>query len=108
MRRPCREGQSRTMHQHPNAPRDQAMDDVTVRDNPDESRFDVFVEEALAGFSMYEELGEGSARQRIFHHTEVFDAFGGRGLAGILTREALQSSVRAGYRIVPVCPYVKR
>jgi uncharacterized protein len=86
---------------------DQDQQDVTVRDNPEKSRFDILVEGTHAGFSMYVDIGAAPA-QRIFHHTVVFDEFGGRGLAGILTRTALQASIQTGHRIVAVCPYVKK
>lgn len=49
---------------------------------------------------------------RIFYHTEVDDAFGGRGLATIVIAEALAATRGDGLRIVPVCPtvaaYVKK
>ena len=44
--------------------------------------------------------------RRTFPHTEVDDAFQGRGLATILIGEALQQTRDAGLRIVPVCPMV--
>ena len=44
--------------------------------------------------------------QRVFTHTEVADAFEGRGLATILISEALQATRDAGLRIVAVCPMV--
>ena len=44
--------------------------------------------------------------ERIFTHTEVDDAFEGRGLATILIGEALQATRDAGLRIVAVCPMV--
>ncbi|MBB3601004.1 hypothetical protein FHT40_000637 [Mycolicibacterium sp. BK556] len=44
--------------------------------------------------------------QRIFLHTEVDDAFGGRGLATILVSEALTATRAAGLRIVAVCEMV--
>ncbi|MFI6423746.1 GNAT family N-acetyltransferase [Promicromonospora sp. NPDC050880] len=99
---------------------DESQTEVTVRDNPAKSRFDVLVDGAHAGFSMYKDLdpeaeadpeagtGTASAGPRIFYHTVVFDQFEGRGLAAILTRTALDTSVRAGHRIVAVCPYVKK
>jgi hypothetical protein len=34
---------------------DQDQHEVTVRDNPDESRFDVFVEDTHAGLSAYKD-----------------------------------------------------
>lgn len=78
----------------------------TVRRNGEESRFEVHVGEELAGFSMYKDLPDDG--QRIFYHTEIVDAFGGRGLASTLTRSALETSAAEGWRIVPVCPYVKK
>lgn len=81
------------------------QDDVAVRDNPEETRFDVLVDGTAAGFSVYKDLGE---TQRIFYHTVVFDEFEGRGLASTLTHTALDTSIRAGHRIVAVCPYVKK
>ncbi|MFF3485508.1 GNAT family N-acetyltransferase [Streptomyces sp. NPDC002701] len=80
---------------------------VTVRHHPDKSRFDVLLDDVHAGFSMYEDLGADSARQRIFYYTVVFDEFEGRGLDSILARIALDASVRARHRIVAVCPYIK-
>lgn len=42
--------------------------------------------------------------QQIFFHTEVDEQFGGRGLAGLLVREALADSIRGNLVVVPVCP----
>lgn len=58
----------------------------------------------VAGFSQFVD----SATQRIFHHTEIADEFGGRGLASTLTRLALGQTRADGLRIVPACPYVAR
>lgn len=44
--------------------------------------------------------------RRVFTHTEIDSAFGGRGLATILIAEALQHTRDAGLRIVPVCSMV--
>lgn len=41
--------------------------------------------------------------QRVFYHTEIDPAYGGRGLATILVEEALNSARDEGKRIVPVC-----
>ena len=49
-----------------------------------------------------------AAAERIFFHTEVDPEFGGRGLAGLLLREALADSIRNGMTIVPVCPQFAR
>jgi uncharacterized protein len=44
--------------------------------------------------------------QRVFYHTQVDDQFGGRGLATILVREALDATRAEGKRVVAVCPMV--
>ncbi|MFF2082780.1 GNAT family N-acetyltransferase [Nocardia sp. NPDC058176] len=44
------------------------------------------------------------AGERIFFHTEVDQEYGGRGLAGLLVREALADSTRKKLTVVPVCP----
>ncbi|RII20488.1 hypothetical protein DSC45_04610 [Streptomyces sp. YIM 130001] len=46
--------------------------------------------------------------ERIFFHTEVDEEFGGRGLAGLLVREALDDSMRRNLTVVPVCPLFAR
>jgi len=65
-------------------------------------RFGIAIDGQKVGFTEYADR-DG---QRIFPHTEVEDAFGGRGLATILIGEALQATRGAGLRIVPVCPMV--
>lgn len=87
---------------------DPADEAVEVRENPERHRFDILVGGRQAGFSMYTAPAENPDDQRIFYHTVIDDAFGGRGLAGALTRGALAATVEQGKRIVPVCPYVAR
>ncbi|GJF12902.1 N-acetyltransferase [Mycolicibacterium cyprinidarum] len=65
-------------------------------------RFSISVDGQKAGFTEFIDHG----RQRIFPHTEVDEAFGGRGLATILVAEALEATRAAGLRIVPVCSLV--
>jgi predicted GNAT family acetyltransferase len=65
-------------------------------------RFSIAVEDETVGFA---EFGERNG-QRIFTHTEVADAYEGRGLATILIGEALKQTREAGLRIVAVCPMV--
>lgn len=44
---------------------------------------------------------------RIFFHTVVDEAYSGRGLAGIVVKQALEHTAREGLTVVPVCPVVK-
>jgi uncharacterized protein len=66
-------------------------------------RFTISVDGGIAGFTETKD----SDNQRTFPHTEVDDAFQGRGLASILIGEALQQTKDAGLRIVPVCSMVQ-
>lgn len=56
-----------------------------------------------AGFADYVDAGD----QRIFHHTVIDKAFGGRGLGTTLIAAALQDTRAAGKRIVPTCSFVE-
>src|SRR5690349_10820453 len=73
---------------------------TTVSEESD--RFVISVDGKTAGFT---EIVDRDGR-RTFPHTEVDDAFQGRGLATILIGEALQRTRAAGLRIVPVCEMV--
>lgn len=78
--------------------------DPQISHVPERQRFEIAVDGSRAGLAAYVEDGE----RRIFHHTEVDDAYEGRGLAGQLVREALTRTRDDGRRIVAVCPYVAR
>ena len=78
---------------------------VTVRDNPQEQQFEVWLGDELAGFTRYEPRPDGVYA---FVHTEVQPRFEGRGLAGRLVGDALAEAGRRGWRVLPYCPYVRR
>ena len=69
-------------------------------------RFTISVDGTVAGFTEFIDRTTDSGKQRIFPHTEIDEAFGGRGLATILVGEALDATRAAGLRIVPVCSMV--
>ena len=77
---------------------------VTVRDNPTDSRYDIYHDDDLAGFTAYELTDD----QITFTHTETFPAFAGKGLAKQLVTEALDDVRRRGLAVLPVCPYVRK
>lgn len=71
--------------------------------NDRKSRFEIFVDDQLAGFAHYH-LSNGVAT---FDHTEVAERFGGRGLASTLIAAALDRVRAQGQlRVRPVCPFV--
>lgn len=76
---------------------------VEVRDNTEERRFEAYVEGSLAGFSTYELNDKGIS----IMHTEVDDAFEGRGVGSVLVRAALDAVREEGLRVVAECPFVK-
>lgn len=59
-----------------------------------------FIESSAGGDSST----SGGDRERVFFHTEVDRAFGGRGLSGLLIRAALSDAMNDGAVVVPVCP----
>ena len=44
----------------------------------------------------------------VLHHTEIFDAFGGRGLGSVLVHSALDQIATHGGHVIPACPFVPR
>lgn len=76
---------------------------IAVVDNPDESRYEIRVDDELAGFSQYRPRPQALA----FIHTEVDDRFEGQGLAGRLISFALDDARERGLAVLPFCPFVK-
>ena len=72
--------------------------------NADEHRYEIKVDDVLAGFSVVRENDEAVT----FTHTEIFDQFEGQGLASELVTEALDDVRLRGKKVVALCPYVKR
>lgn len=78
---------------------------VRIEDNSAHNRFDLFVADELIGILGYRELDDGTIA---FMHTVVKEEFGDRGWAGILVRGAMNTAQDRGWRIVPICTYVRR
>lgn len=74
----------------------------------EDAKFTIAVEGKTVGLMAFVELG----KQRVFYHTQVDEAYGGRGLATVLIGEGLAATRADGLRIVAVCPtvaaYVKK
>lgn len=83
---------------------------TSVRDSASAQRYEITVDGTadgvVAGFAEYRDRVDGADTERIFFHTEVADEFGGRGLATILVRQALDDARARGLVIVGVCPLV--
>lgn len=76
----------------------------TVVHNADEQRYEISVDNLLAGFTQAVEDSDVVT----FPHTVVFDQFEGQGLASELVAEALDDIRVRGKKVVPTCPYVAR
>ncbi len=77
---------------------------VTLDETRPVSAYTVSVDEGtLAGRADFVDPPQ-AADERVFFHTEVSPEFGGRGLAGLLVREALADSIARNLTVVPVCP----
>ena len=74
---------------------------IAVRHAPESERYEALADGLLAGFAAYRS-DEGAV---VFVHTDVDDAFRGRGVGGALAREALADVRRQGLRAVPMCPF---
>ena len=74
---------------------------VMVRDNQDESRYEVELDGDL-GMIVYRLRGSTIT----FTHTEVPEAFEGRGIASTMARFALDDARARGLRVQPLCPFV--
>ncbi len=78
------------------------MTDISVRNRPDRSRFEILIGDHVAGFAVYDIDGD----RTVFTHTEVEDGHEGEGLGSHLVKAALDQTRAAGRRVVPECPFV--
>ena len=74
---------------------------VVVQDNPELTRYEVFENGELAGFSEYTRSDDAIALK----HTEVDDRFEGRGLGSALARGVLDAARDDGLAVLPSCPF---
>src|SRR3954471_11685850 len=73
-----------------------------VERNPDAGRFELFVDDRLAGVCDYRVDGD----RVLFPHTEVDASLNGQGLGSTLARVALDTVKAEGKRIVPQCSFI--
>lgn len=71
--------------------------------NAENNRYDVFLDDQLAGFTEYVER----AGDTDFVHTEIDDAFAGKGLGGVLARGAIEDVIARGRTITAHCPFIR-
>ena len=74
-----------------------------MRDNPDGLRYELLVDGEVVGELRYRVRPDAVA----LIHTEVPEAFEGRGYGGRLVGGALDDLRARGLKIVPICPFVR-
>ena len=79
-----------------------AEPEIAISDAPERKRFIATVDGKQAGFIVYR-LRPGLIA---LIHTEVDEAFEGRGIGGALARFALDQARAAGLAVLPFCPFV--
>lgn len=80
---------------------------VLVADAPGRGRFEISVDGVPVGFTVYDDAPAGAGGVRTFPHTEIDEAYGGRGLSTILIQTALDATRTAGLTVVPQCASVR-
>jgi uncharacterized protein len=76
--------------------------DPVVRKNEAAHRYEILVDDELAGFSEFNVLANGM----LFTHTEILPKFEGHGLSSALIRSALQDVRALKTHVIPVCHFV--
>jgi predicted GNAT family acetyltransferase len=77
---------------------------TTVKDNTADSRFEITVDDELAGFVDYRRDGDEYA----LPHTRIYPQFEGRGLGSTLISGALAEIAQRGGTVLPYCPFIPR
>jgi predicted GNAT family acetyltransferase len=76
---------------------------IAFADAPERERYEIYVEGALGGFTLYKSRPGIMA----FMHTEVDEGFRGRGLGDRLIAYALDDARERGLAVLPFCPFVR-
>jgi uncharacterized protein len=77
---------------------------LLVEDNPAKHRFEILVDDSLAGFIAYQ-VESGTF---VLAHTEVDPAFEGKGVGSALARGALDQLRERGDQVRITCPFLLR
>ena len=76
---------------------------IGVLDVPDERAYVAYVAGERAGKALYVTREE----RRVFTHTEVDDAYAGKGVGAAIVRYALDDMRARGVAVVPLCPFFR-
>lgn len=71
-------------------------------DRPDQHRFEILADGKVAGFADYQLRGQ----EILFTHTQVDEAYEGKGLGSVLVRHALDAARDRDLAVLPLCPFL--
>ena len=74
-----------------------------VVDRPEAHRYELLADGELAGFAEYQ-LSPGEI---LFIHTEIDEAYEGKGLGSVLVRHVLDDARERGLAVLPLCPFLR-
>ena len=77
------------------------MDELIVRKNAEQGRYEAFIDGELAGYSDFE-IGGGFVT---FPHTVTEPEYGGQGVATAVVRYSLDDVRKQGLKVRPVCSF---
>ena len=78
--------------------------DIAIRQNQDQQRYEVEMGGVLAAHADYHSRGE----VREFVHTEVLPGHEGQGVGSKLARFALDDTRRQNLKVVPTCTFIAK
>jgi predicted GNAT family acetyltransferase len=79
-----------------------------IEHNVADTRYEIYLDDTLAGYADYSERAEGTHRIRDFQHTLTFPEFRGNGVAARVVEFGLRDSREAGFSVIPTCWYVEK
>ncbi|HNN13849.1 MAG TPA: GNAT family N-acetyltransferase [Anaerolineales bacterium] len=77
------------------------LEKLEIIHNPDKNRFELWIDGLLSELNYRENHGT-----IVMTHVGVHPAHRGQGVAGKITRTALEYAKEKNLRVVPLCPYV--
>jgi predicted GNAT family acetyltransferase len=77
--------------------------ELTVRNDPQAGQYELLADGVRLGLAQY----QAGPTALAFVHTEIAPEVGGRGLGGVLIREALDDVRRRGLAVLPYCTFVR-
>ena len=75
-----------------------------VADNPEELRYELWLDDRLAGEIRYTIREDGTV---VLVHTEIDPSLEGQGLGNVLVQGALDDLRGRGIDYIPLCPFVR-